>query len=145
METALPFLFPVLFAALWFGVTSLLGWWSGWYALMERYPDKSSESASLKLTWQTGAMGPGVNYKSVLKLGVCPSGLRVGVLRFFGFFARDFLVPWREIKVKRSPWFWNDVAELSFGNTGKLVVLAATADRLAAAAGKQWPEAVKRK
>ncbi len=140
MDAVIPvLLFPVFFVALWVGVTWLLGWMSGWFALMERYPDKP-EKPSLQLTWQTGAMGAGVNYKNILKLGVCRDGLRVGVPKFFGVFARDFLVPWREIKVKRSRWFWTDVAELSFGDTGRLVVTAATADRLAAAAAKDWPE-----
>jgi hypothetical protein len=111
---------------------------------MERYPDRL-EDAKLKLTWQTGAMGVGVNYKNVLKLSVCPSGLRIGVIRLFGPFARDFLVPWRDLQVKRSRWFWTDVAEVSFGGHGKLVVTAAVADKLAAAAGKDWPEATKRR
>ena len=129
---------------IWVGVTWLLGWMSGWHALMERYPDRHEQPA-LKLSWQTGAMGPGVNYKNVLKLGVCPSGLRVGVMKLFGPFARDFLVPWRDLKVKRSRWFWTDVAELAFGTHGKLVVTATVADKLAAAAGKDWPEAQKRR
>ena len=146
MEYALPFfLFPVMFAAMWIGVTWLLGWMSGWHALMERYPDRH-ETPMLQLAWQTGVMGTiGVNYRNILRLAACPSGLRLGVMRFFGLFARDFLVPWREIKVKRSRWFWMDVAELSFGPHGKLTVRADVADRLATAAGKHWPEAQKRR
>ncbi|MBP6014140.1 MAG: hypothetical protein KBA31_18070 [Alphaproteobacteria bacterium] len=145
MEVALPFLgFPVMFAVIWVGVTWLLGWMSGWHALMERYPDRHEQPA-LDLSWQTGAMGVGVNYKNVLKLAVCPSGLRIGVMKLFGPFARDFLVPWRDLKVKRSRWFWTDVAELAFGAHGKLVVTAAVADQLAAAAGKNWPEGKKRR
>ena len=145
MEVALPFLgFPVMFAVIWIGVTWLLGSWSGWHLLMERYPDRQ-EQPKLKLSWQTGAMGFGVNYKNVLKLGVCPSGLRVGVIKLFGPFARDFLVPWRDLKVKRSRWFLTDVAELAFGTHGKLVITAAVADQLAAAAGKDWPEPQKRR
>lgn len=145
MDIALPvLLFPVMFAAIWTGVTYLLGWMSGWHGLMERYPDRL-EDAKLKLTWQTGAMGVGVNYKNVLKLSVCPSGLRIGVMRMFGPFARDFLVPWRDIQVTRKRWFWTDVAELSFGGHGKLAVNAAVADRLAAVAGKDWPEAAKKR
>jgi hypothetical protein len=145
MEQTLPFLlFPVFFAVLWVAITALLGWMSGWHTLMERYPDKPEQPA-LKLTWQTGAMGIGVNYKNVLTLSPCPSGLRVGVMKFFGPFTRDFLVPWRDIKVKRSRVFWLDVAELAFGPHGKLTIAASVADRLAQAAGKNWPEAQKRR
>jgi hypothetical protein len=107
MEYALPFLlFPVMFAAIWFGVTFLLGWMSGWHSLMERYPDRH-ETPLLQLSWQTGVMGTaGVNYKNILRLAACPSGLRVGVMKLFGPFARDFMVPWRDIEVKRQRWFW---------------------------------------
>ncbi len=146
MEQSLPFLlFPVAFAAMWVAVTWLLGWVSGWYALMERYPDRH-ETPMLQLSWQSGVMGMiGVNYRNILRLAACPSGLRLGVMKFFGPFARDFLVPWRDIKVKRSRWFWINVAELSFADHGKLTVTAAVADRLAAAAGKDWPETAKRR
>lgn len=133
--------FPVFFVALWLGVTTLLGWMSGWFSLVERYPDKA-EQPILQLTWQTGAMGVGVNYKNILKLGACPTGLRVGVPKFFGLFTRDFLVPWRDIRVKRYRFLWTDVAELTFGtrSDGRLTVAASVADKIAAAAGKQWPE-----
>jgi hypothetical protein len=146
MEQSLPFLlFPVAFVAMWVAVTWLLGWVSGWYALMERYPDRH-ETPRLQLSWQSGVMGTiGVNYRNILRLAACPSGLRLGVMKFFGPFARDFLVPWRDIKVKRSRWFWMDVAELSFADNGKLTVAAAVADRLAAAAGKDWPEMAKKR
>ena len=146
MEYALPFLlFPVMFAAIWFGVTFLLGWMSGWHSLMERYPDRH-ETPLLQLSWQTGVMGTmGVNYKNILRLASCPSGLRVGVMKMFGPFARDFMVPWRDIEVKRKRWFWMDVAELSFRDHGKLTVAASIADRLAAAAGKNWPETARRR
>jgi hypothetical protein len=146
MEQTLPFLlFPVFFAAIWVGVTWLLGQMSGWHALMERYPDRH-ETPMLQLSWQTGVMGKiGVNYRNILRLAACPSGLRLSVMKFFGLFARDFMVPWRDIKVKRSRWFWMDVAELSFADHGKLIVRADVADRLAAAAGKDWPEAAKKR
>jgi|CXWL01.1.fsa_nt_gi hypothetical protein len=147
MDAVMPIaLFPVFFVALWVGVTWLLGWMSGWFSLMEHYPDKPEQQPMLQLTWQTGAMGVGVNYKNILKLAACPTGLRVGVPKFFGLFSRDFLVPWRDIRVKRSRWFWTDVAELTFGtrSDGRLTVAASVADRLAVAAGKQWPEAARR-
>lgn len=139
-EIALPFvLFLVAFPAMWIGVTWLLGWLSGWHALQARYPDKA-EKAQAELTWQTGSMGIGVNYKNILKLGACQSGLRVGVPKFFAPFSAPFLVPWEKIKVRRMKWMWVDVAELTFGDEGKLAVLAAVADKLKAAAGKRWPE-----
>src|SRR5215813_2094390 len=92
----LPILFVPFFVLLWLGITSLLGLVSGWYRLMAAFPDRN-EQPQLKLAWQSGAMGPGVNMNRVLTLSVCPSGLRLGMMRIFGLFCRDFLVPWEEI------------------------------------------------
>ena len=80
--------------------------------------------------------------RGVLKLSVCPSGLRVGIMRIFVPFSRDFLVPWNEITVTRSDRFFWKAAKLSFGQppNGNLKVFADVADRLARAAGRHWPE-----
>jgi hypothetical protein len=64
----------------------------------------------------------------VLKFSVCPSGLRIGIMRIFGPFCRDFLVPWNEITVTRSDRVFWTVAKLSFGQplNGNLKVYAVT-------------------
>jgi hypothetical protein len=85
-------------------------------------------------------MGPGVNMRGILTLSVCPSGLRVGIMRLFGPFSRDFLVPWRELSVTRKTIFFMQAAELRFGSVGTLSVGAHVADKLAGAAGRNWPE-----
>lgn len=145
MEAEYPvLLFPLAFAAIWVGVTWLLARMSGWHALMERFPDKN-ETALGDLRWQTGAMGVGVNYKNILRLSACPSGLRVGALKFFAPFSRPFFVPWEKIKVRRTKWFWADIAEMTFGDEGKLAIAASVADQLKAAAGKRWPETEKQR
>ena len=45
--------------------------------------------------------GPRRRMQGILKIGVCPSGLRIGIMRAFGPFSRNFFVPWEEIKVER--------------------------------------------
>jgi hypothetical protein len=138
----LPFLlFPIAFAALWGVVTAGLGWAAGWYALAARYPDRA-EAPLATLTWESGVMGMGVNFRHILTLAPCPSGLRVAVWRSFGPWSRPFFVPWEQVKIRRARWFLMDVVELTFGAAahGKLTVRADTAQRLAAAAGKRWPE-----
>ncbi len=137
----LPLLFPFFFAAMWLGVTTLLGFLSGWFALMEQYPDRD-EKPLLQLNWQSGMMGGiGVNMRNILKIGVCPSGLRIGMLRVFGLFCRDFFVPWRDISAAKKDWFFGPMTELRFGKTGmgRLLIYAKTAERLTIAA-KGWPE-----
>src|ERR1700704_783990 len=103
--TYFPLFFPIFFAVVWLGVTTLLGFLSGWFALMQQYPDRD-EKPLLQLNWESGMMGTiGVNMRNVLKIGVCPSGLRIGMLRVFGLFCRDFFVPWRDISVAKKDWF----------------------------------------
>lgn len=134
--------FPLAFAALWFAITALIGFMSGWYALARRYPDRR-ERPLLRLTWQSGFMGPlQSRYRSALTLSACPSGLRVGVIRLLGPFCRNFFVPWEEITVRRKDGFFEKLAELTFGNprVGTLAIRAAVADKLAKAAGDDWPE-----
>src|ERR1043165_2230268 len=77
----LPIFIPLFFVAMWLGVTTLIAFMSGWFTLMQQFPDRD-EKPLAQLNWQSGFMGKiPVNYRNVLKIGVCPSGLRVGVLR----------------------------------------------------------------
>jgi len=135
-----PLYFLIAFPLLWFAVTMILSFLSGWFGLMERYPDRG-EMPVVTLANQSGSLGL-VSMRGVLKLSVCPSGLRIGIMRIFGPFCRDFLVPWNEIAVTRSDRVFWKVAKLSFGNpsNGSLKVFAEVADRMARAAGSQWPE-----
>jgi hypothetical protein len=135
-----PLYFLTCFPLFWFAVTMLLSFVSGWYGLMERYPDHG-ETALAVLANQSGSLGA-VSMRGILKLSVCQAGLRVGIMRIFGPFCRDFFVPWNEITVTRGDRFFWKVAKLSFGqpSIGKLTVFADVADRMARAAGNQWPE-----
>jgi len=135
-----PLYFLICFPLLWFAVTMLLSVISGWFGLMERYPDHG-ETALAVLANQSGSLGA-VSMRGILKLSVCPSGLRIGIMRIFGPFCRDFFVPWNEITVTRGDRFFWKQAKMSFGQPpiGNLTVLADIADRLARAAGNHWPE-----
>lgn len=141
-----PLYFLIGFPLFWFAVTMLLSFVSGWYGLMERYPDRA-ETAFAVLANQSGSLGA-VSMRGILKLSVCPSGLRIGIMRIFGPFCRDLFVPRNEITVTRADRFFWKVAKLSFGqpSVGKLTVFAVfadvadVADRMARAAGNRWPE-----
>ncbi len=135
-----PLYFLIGFPLFWFAVTMLLSFMSGWYGLMERYPDRA-ESALAVLANQSGSLG-GVSMRGILKLSVCQSGLRVGITRIFGPFCRDFFVPWNEITVTRGDRISWNVAKLSLGQPpiGKLTIFADVADRIARVAGNDWPE-----
>jgi hypothetical protein len=135
-----PLYFLIAFPLIWFAATMIMSVLSGWFGLMERYPDRD-EKPIVTLASQSGSLGL-VSMRGVLKLSVCPSGLRIGIMRIFGPFCRDFLIPWNEITVTRSDRFFWKVAKLSFGHpsNGNLKLFAEVADRMARAAGNHWPE-----
>lgn len=134
-------LFPLFFASLWLMVTTVLAVLSGWFRLMARFPNQAMDPI-LRVGGQSGSMGLGVSMRGILALGVCPSGLRVGIMRVFGPFCRDFFVPWEDIRViRRTVLFW-PAAKLEFGSPaiGSLTIPAHVANKLARAATGQWPE-----
>lgn len=127
--------------AMWLTITTLLSVLSGWFWLMVRFPNQESEPM-LRLRRQSGSMGIGVVNSGILTLSVCPAGLRVGMMRLFGPFCRDFLVPWQDLTVTRRKSLLWSVARLRFGKPaiGSLSIEPRIANRLARAAPGQWPE-----
>jgi hypothetical protein len=140
LDQTFPLYFPLFFVLLWFAVTVLLGFMSGWYFLMRRFPDRP-ETPLRTFNNQSGSIGL-VGARSLLTLSVCPGGLRVGMMRIFGPFSKDFFVPWNEMSVARKDRFLWKVTKISFGNppVGSLTLMADLADRLARVAGIPWPE-----
>lgn len=131
----------VFLVLMWLLVAAVLALASGWRRLAKAYPDRAEEPI-LHLKGQSGLMGPGINLGGVLRLSVCPSGLRLGISPLLGPFSKDFLVPWGDISVsRRKALFWR-IARLQFGapRVGVLTLRAGIADTLAEAAGKRWPE-----
>jgi hypothetical protein len=126
---------------MWLGVSTVIAVVSGWFRLMARFPDQPEEPL-LRITRQAGVMGAGARMNGILSLSVCPSGLRVGIMRIFGPFCRDFFVPWDAISMTRKTSWSRPVADLQFGipATGSLTIAAPVANRLANAALGRWPE-----
>jgi len=126
---------------MWLTITTVLGLFSGWYFLMIRYPNRQ-ETELLSLKRLSGSMGLGVAMNRILSISVCPSGLRIGMMRVFGIWCRKFFVPWEEISVNRKDGFFGPSAVVQFGNpsTGKLRIPSYVADRLARASLGRWPE-----
>jgi hypothetical protein len=142
IEQNLAIFLPLFFTLLWLTVTTVLAVLSGWFQLMARFPNQTVEPL-LRVRGQSGSMGLGVSMQGILTLSVCPSGLRVGIMRVFGPFCRDFFVPWDAISVMRkNVLFWGPAAKLQFGNPeiGSLTISAPVANWLASAAMGRWPE-----
>lgn len=129
----------VFFVLIWLLVFVILGFFSGWYSLMRVFPDRPDEEPLAILKRESGMVGP-VSMHGILTLSLCPSGLRVGIMKLFGPFARDFLVPWNAIAVSRKTMLGWRYAELYFGTYGKLRVSDLLADRLWQTIPQSWPE-----
>lgn len=77
-----PLYFVLAFPLLWFTVTMILSVLSGWFRLVERYPNRD-EIPIVNLANQSASLGL-VSMRGILKLGVCTSGLRIGIMQIFG-------------------------------------------------------------
>jgi hypothetical protein len=133
-----PILFPFFFVGMWLLVTTSLARKAGWPDLSNRYPNRDEQPVRV-LRFQSGWMG-GVSMSSILRLEACPSGLRVGILKMFGLFSRDFFVPWNEIRIQRKTRFIWNIVELDLGGVGKLSLFDYAANKLARSVSGAWPE-----
>ncbi|MBI2519302.1 MAG: hypothetical protein HYV97_02745 [Bdellovibrio sp.] len=140
MDPAQMLYFPIYFIVMWLSLTCLLGLLSGWYSLMDYFPDQK-EKALLTLKHQGGTMGL-VSMSGILILAVCPSGLRLGIMRIFGPFSRSIFVPWKQLSITRKQGFFGRKAILQFGTpqVGKISIAGYIADRLQKITPEQWPE-----
>ena len=132
---------PILIVGLLFVTGWAMGAQSGWYGLMRLYPDREEKPIRI-FQGQTGWMNGGLSFNGILTLSVCPSGLRVSVPRVFGPFSQPYFIPWSDIHVYRLTEYFMPAARMEFGQParGVLSVRVNTANRLARAAGKSWPE-----
>lgn len=132
---------PVVIIVALFFTGWTIGAQSGWYSLMRLYPNKDEQPIKV-FQGQSGWMN-GLSFNGILVLSVCPSGLRVSVPRIFGPLSEPYFIPWGDIRVYRKIEYFMPAARMEFGepSKGALSVRAATANRLARVAGKNWPEA----
>jgi hypothetical protein len=131
-------LFIPAFFVIWLFSTTSLGLLSGWYSLRSRFPDRPEEPALFVLKNQSGNLNT-VGMGRILHLSICDSGLRIGLVRLFGPFCKDFLVPWQSFSVIRKDRKLWRTAILDF-HPGRLSLPSQVADRLARCAGSHWPE-----
>ncbi|HPA38142.1 MAG TPA: hypothetical protein PLV04_05315 [Phenylobacterium sp.] len=122
-------------------ILALLSALSGWFELQKLYPDRDDEVLA-RFRFRSGSLGKAlpVHMNGMLHLTACRSGLRVGMWRLFGPFSRNFLVPWQDIAVSRSRRLIWRRAVISLGAESKLEISGHLADRIALAAGSDWPE-----
>lgn len=90
-------LFPIAFAAIWFGVMWILSFAGGWHALGTRYahPRPIPASAVSGISGMVGWVG----YNHVLKVANSEQYLYLDVLALFRPGHPALRIPWRDIKM----------------------------------------------
>jgi hypothetical protein len=132
-------LIPVFFA-IWFLISALASWMGGWSALARTYRTQTP-FVGAEWTWQRAQMRWRTNYNSALTLGVNPRGLYLAINFLYRFRHPPLLVPWSEIKVRRSEGWIFEYAILTLGHETAipLKISKSLAASLRAAAGASWP------
>ncbi len=84
------------FVAMWFGVTGLLAYASGWARLANQFPAQMPVQGD-RFRFASGSMGlrfVPVSYDNCLFVTVSPSGLRISIFFPFRFLSAPMFVPW---------------------------------------------------
>lgn len=103
-----PAWFLPIFTMLWFGITGLLAFASGWASLGKRYA--ASGSIAGTTSWfSSGAMGRRyfpVSYGNCLIVTTNPAGLHLSLWLPFRFLSPPLFIPWTEIQSVEKGWHW---------------------------------------
>ena len=136
---------PALYAiislvTLWLVVSAMVSYISGWFALSELYRTRAPFSGA-KWRWQSGYMRWLTHYNSVLTLGATQESLYLAVMPLFRFMHPPLLVPWSEIRVRRSKGWFFEYVTFTMGRelAVPLRIRAKLAGRLRGVAGSRWP------
>jgi hypothetical protein len=139
--TAIAFIFPVFFVALWCVIFFLISQASGWAVLARRFR-LTSPFAVQSWDWKSARMRWGANYNNCLTIGSDPIGLYLSMVFPFRFAHPPLLLPWQEVSVRRrrSMLFFKYV-ELSLGREEQIPLLIREnlAEQIRQAAGSSWP------
>ena len=107
--SAFVLIFPIYIVCLWCLVAAIVSFVGGWFSLAKLYRTRVPFSGA-KWRMQSGQMRWLANYNNVLTLGVSQQGLYLASMFLFRFMHPPLLVPWSEIKVRRSKgWFFEYV------------------------------------
>jgi hypothetical protein len=116
---------------------SLIG---GWFSLAKVYRTRATFNGA-KRRMQSGRMGWLANYNNVLTMGASQQGLYLASMFLFRFMHPPLLVPWNEIKVRRSTGWVFEYVTFTMGRD--LAIPLRIREKLAAnlreSAGNCWP------
>ena len=133
-------IFPVYFLTLWLLVSATISLVGGWFSLAKVYRLRVPFNGA-KWGMQRAQMRWWVNYKNVLTIGVSQEGLYLAVVSLFRFMHPPLLVPWSEVRVRRSKGWFFEYVTFTIGHelTIPLRIRGNLAVKLQSAAGNHWP------
>jgi len=135
-----PLYFAIFFLVLWLLVNFIISRLTGWARMAAHYPSVGGFSGKL-WRFQTITTRRGMGYKGSTTVGADSRGLYLSLFFIFRFGHPPFFVPWRDITITERQMFKFRALELRFRKTEDLPVriFAKLGDRLAEAAGSNWP------
>ena len=93
-------LFPLFFAAMWLGISTLLAWSSGWTKLAKSFR-ASGPMQGEAFRFVSGSLGGSavpVSYGSCLVVRVGDGGFRLSIMMPFRFLCPPLFIPWNEVE-----------------------------------------------
>lgn len=133
-------IFPIYFLLLWMLVGAIISFVGGWFSLSKCYRIRVPFNGA-KWGGQSGRMRWLANYNNVLTMGVSQQGLYLASMFLFRFMHPPLLVPWSEIKVRRSKGWVFEYVTFTMGH--ELAIPLRIREKLAAklrqSAGDCWP------
>jgi hypothetical protein len=133
-------IFPIYFLCLWCLVGAIVSFVGGWFSLAKLYRTRVPFSGA-KWRMQSGRMRGLANYNNVLTLGVSSEGLYLATMLFFRFMHPPLLIPWSEIRVRRSKGWVFEYTTFTIGHelAIPLRIRASLAAKLGESAESYWP------
>jgi hypothetical protein len=133
-------IFPIYFLCLWLLVGATISVMGGWFSLAKVYRTQVPFDGT-RWRMQSAQMRWLANYNNVLTIGVSPQGLYLASMFLFRFMHPPLLVPWSEIKVRRSNGWAFEYVIFTMGHdlAIPLRIRAKLAAKLRNSAGNSWP------
>jgi hypothetical protein len=133
-------IFRTYFLFLWILVCTIISFVGRWFSLAKVYRTRVPFDGA-KWGGESGWMRGLANYNNVLTVGASQRGLSLASMFLFRFMHRPLLVPWTEIKVRRSNGWMFEYVTFTMGHelAIPLRIRWNLAAKLRKSAGNRWP------
>jgi hypothetical protein len=140
VEAIVPLLFFPTFAALWIGITFLIGATGGWRTLSKTYA-ATNEFTGKRWHMQSGTMGGFARYNNILTIGADARGLYLAVFALFRPGHPPLFIPWEFVRIQeRRGWVFTYVVFSFPASPGvELALFRKLGEQVAAAGGRPLP------